>query len=457
MASWFDAATEYAATWLEYQVRHSDLPGLQFAIGMGGRDIVEGAFGKPALSAKDELTSRHLLRVASHSKTFTAAGILKLVDAGRLRLDDPSSAHIAGLHPEIGQATIRQLLTHSGGTTRDGLDAGQWQIRRPFLNEPELRSALAAPPVVPANTRFKYSNHGYGLLGLIIAKITGESYGSWMQREIVQAAGLSRTYVDAPFDEQAPLARGASHRLIGQGRHEIDTSIPTNALAAATGFASTAGDLVRFFRQLSPEAENGWLSIAARREMTRRHWLVPDMSVERHYGLGTMHGNTSGWAWFGHSGVFPGCLSHTAVVPGADVAVSAIVNGVETQPALLVDGVLAILRAIREGGSASPATASWRGRWWTPWAAFDFVPLENKVLVLAPAQANPLIDCLELGEVSETSARIVRAGGFANFGEYARLIKDTSGKPKELWLGGTKLLSENDISREIGERFAKGA
>jgi D-alanyl-D-alanine carboxypeptidase len=453
MTEWLSPALRYAADWLAYQVRHHDLPGLQFAAAGHGVVAAEAAWGEAAAGSGERLSSQHRLRVASHSKTFTTAGIMTLVDAGRLRLDDPVGRYVADLHPDTSVATLRQALSHTAGLIRDGRDAGQWQMRRPFLDAGELRQALAQAPILAANTRFKYSNHGFGLLGLIIEAVTGEPYGAWIAREVVAAAGLERTVPDGPIAAGVPRSLGHGIRtLLGQ-RFVIDNTGTTGGLAAATGFASTAGDLVRFFAQLAPDASNVWLTAAARREMTRRHWRVPDVSVERHYGLGTMHAGEGDWAWFGHAGGFPGTLSHTSVLPAQGVTVSVIINAADVAPAVLVDGLIAVLRAYREGGPPSPATAPWTGRWWSLWGAFDLVPMNDKVLVTIPAQANPMLDAVELTDVTANSARTAKAGGYLSFGEGARLERDAAGQPRALWLGGTELLPEAALAQEVRQRF----
>src|SRR5207247_5734484 len=152
-------------------------------------------------------------RVASHSKSFAAAGIMKLRDKGRLRLDDEAGRYVDDLDPAVAKTTIAQLLSHSSGLVRDGPDAGQWQDRRPFLGASELRADLAAAPVIAANTRFKYSNHGFGLAGMVIEAITGEPYRDWIKREIVEAVGLAETEPDMPIPGNAPMARGHSAKL----------------------------------------------------------------------------------------------------------------------------------------------------------------------------------------------------------------------------------------------------
>ena len=117
---------------------------------------------------------------------------MKLRDQRRLRLDDPIGAHVSGLNEGVADVTVAQLLAHSAGVIRDGADAGHWLERQPFLDEAGLDAELARPLKLPPNERFNYSNIGFGLLGKLIASVTGKSYVSWIAREVVAAAGLLR-------------------------------------------------------------------------------------------------------------------------------------------------------------------------------------------------------------------------------------------------------------------------
>src|SRR4029077_12719622 len=156
MVPWLKAALGYIPQWLDHQMRLAEQPGTVLAIAEKGKLVFEQAFGKADLVRDTTLSPRHRFRVASHSKSFTAAGILKLREQGRLGLDDPAGRYVKGLHPAVAQATIAQLLSHSAGLIRDGTDSGQWLARRALLDQRELREALAAPPILEANTRFKY-------------------------------------------------------------------------------------------------------------------------------------------------------------------------------------------------------------------------------------------------------------------------------------------------------------
>jgi D-alanyl-D-alanine carboxypeptidase len=455
MSDWLSPAVEYIASWIELQHRHLDLPGVAIAISDASGVRLDAAFGVADAQSGARLTPRHRFRVASHSKTFTAVAIMKLKEAGRLRLDDPVGQYIAGLAPAIATATIAQLLSHTAGICRDGSDAAQWSDRGPFLDEAALKRDLAVPPVIDANTRMKYSNHGYGLLGLVIEAITGEPYTRWMRREVIDAAGLKQTYPDTPLPARVPFSRGHTGKLLLGERLVIPGDNPTHALASATGFVSTAADLTRFFLQLAPSAKSSLLSIASRRELMRRQWRVPDIGMEMHYGLGTVHGGAGRWAWFGHTGGFQGYLTQTVAVPSQGIAASILTNALDGAPTVLMDGCLRILQAFARHGPPRKSVADWRGRWWSLWGAVDLVPMGEVVIVATPSLGNPLFDAAELTSTGTDTATISKAGGFGNYGESARLVRNHRGSVEEVRLAATRLRRDRSLARELRRRYQR--
>ena len=295
MEPWLQSATGYIRSWIEFQIRASEQPGCIVAIAHRGKLVTEFAFGYANLATGEKLTPRHRFRIASHSKSFTAAAIMKLRERRRLRLDDPVGQYVNGLHPQVAETTIAQVLSHSAGLTRDGVDSGQFTDSRAYLNAKELLAELRLPPAITPNTRFKYSNHGFGLLGLVIEAITGEPYRVWVAREIIDAAGLRETTPDMAAAKGVPFARGHSYRIPVGRRLVIPGDNATHAIMPAAGFVSTAADVARFFAQLAPNAKRSLLSPVSRREMTRKQWRNPHASVEGYYGLGIMSGSLGGW------------------------------------------------------------------------------------------------------------------------------------------------------------------
>lgn len=456
MADWLAPALAYIPQWIAHQRRITEMPGIAVAVAQGGKLVLDQAFGLANLATGEALTPKHLFRVASHSKTFTAVGIMRLLEAGRLRLDDAAGQYVQGLHPEVAKATIAQLLSHTAGIVRDGDDTGQWADRRPFLNEAELRAALAEAPVIPANTRMKYSNHAFGLAGLVIAAVTGEDYNSWIAREVVKKAGLENTAPDAPVGPKVKTSRGHSSKWALGERLVIPADNCTHALASATGFLSTAGDLARFYATLDPAAPKSIISAASRREMTRQQWPVPDTAGDRHYGLGTIHGRVGDWEMYGHSGGFQGVRTQTATIPSQKLTVSVLTNAADGNPALLLEGVVHILRAFQKHGAPGKAVAGWTGRWWSLWDAVDLVPMGNTVFLAVPGQANPFADVSELEVTGADVAVIRKSGGFGSHGEAARLVRGRGGKVASVVYAGGKLVDEAAIGKELRARYAAG-
>lgn len=245
MDQWLTAALDCIPQWLEFQMRQSEQPACIISVAQRDQIVLERAFGFADMAKGEKLAPRHRFRIASHSKSFTAAGIMKLRERGGLRLDDPVGQYVSGLHRQVAEATISQVMSHSAGIIRDGHDAGYYADRRPFPSEAELRADLKPPPVIEPNTQLKYSNQGFGLLGLMIEAITGEPYRRWIKRETIDAVGLKETEPDMPMARRAPFARGHTTKL-QLGRRLVspgDNSF--NAVAPAGGFVSTASDLAR--------------------------------------------------------------------------------------------------------------------------------------------------------------------------------------------------------------------
>ncbi|MGJ7486979.1 serine hydrolase domain-containing protein [Variovorax sp. LT2P21] len=453
MDKWLAAAIDYIPRWMELQMRVTERPGVSIAIDHRQRPVLQLALGHADALAKTRLTPQHRFRIASHSKTFTAAGILKLREGGKLQLDDAVGRYVVGLHPQMAAATLSQLLSHSAGTVRDGPDAGQFQDRRAFLSRDELMAQLREPPALEANTRFKYSNHGFALLGQVMETLTGEAYGDWMQREIIDAAGLRNTRPDAGTDAARTMARGHSGRVLLGRRVVVPGDPPTHAMAPAAGFVSTAADVAAFYAQLVPTARRSVLTPASRHEMTRRHWAVPHSSTPAWYGLGTMQGSFQGWDWFGHTGSLQGFVSRSLAVPQQALAVSVLCNSLDGFSWPWMDGIVQILQAFERHGAPTAKTRAWSGRYWSLWGPTDLVPMRDRVFAVSPTLAAPFTDATELTVSGKERALISLANGYASHGEAARLVRDPAGAVQEVWLGGSRLRPEAKAARELRSRY----
>jgi hypothetical protein len=313
---------------------------------------------------------------------------------------------------------------------------------------------LKSPPAIEPNTRFKYSNHGFGLLGLVIEAVTGVPYRVWIEREIVDAVGLRETEPDMPIAKGIPFARGHTLRLPLGRRLVVPGENPANAIAPAGGVVSTAADVARFFAQLAPNAKRSVLSAASRREMTRKHWRNPHSTLEGHYGLGIMSGTMGGWDWFGHTGGFQGYVSRTCVIPACDLTITILTNSADGWAGFWLDGAMHILRAFKARGAPKRRVRDWTGRWWGLWGAIDLVPMGNLVIVANPHALNPFMDATEIEVTGRDTGRISLAAGYASHGQAVRRARNKAGTVTDIWLAGSNLKPEKTLAAEIERRYA---
>jgi D-alanyl-D-alanine carboxypeptidase len=452
---WLDPALAYVQDWLAFQVERYRQPGCAVAIAQGTELLAEHAFGHADLRTGETLTPRHRFRIASHSKAFTATAVMLLREQGRLGLDDPIGGYVPGLHKDLAGARIAELLSHGAGVTRDGADSGQFQDRRPYLSRGELLAELALRQPMEPGVQLKYSNHGYGLLGVLIEEVTGTPYTDWVLRNVVRPAGLRETVPDMPLlPRAARMARGHSTEFPFPQRLVIPGDNACNAIAAAGGYVATAADTARFFAQLDPACAESVLSPASRRLMAQRRWRDDCSTVESHYGFGLMSSAPGPREWVGHTGSLQGFLSRTARFTASGLTVTVLCNALDGPSWLWVDGVASILHAFRQRGAPPRRLQPWRGRWWSLWGCTDLVPVGDAVLQVAPAMFPPFDESTtELQVTGKDRATIRRTTGYGSPGQAVKLVRDARGRAVELWTGGTRLIPREAMVAEATQRY----
>ncbi len=455
---WLAPAVKYSQNWLDFQQERNPRPGLQLALVLDGKLVWQYASGVANAQLATPLTNDHLSRFASHSKSFTATAILLLRERGKIGLDDRAGKFVSGLHKSLANVRIEQLLSHSAGVVRDGQDSGQFQDRRPYLSAKELMADLKIAQPFAAGMQLKYSNHGYGLLGMILENVTQTPYTKWMQENILGPCKLTQTSPDISMLGKKALFANGHTGLWPYGRHVIPADNPCHAMTPAAGFVSTASDMARFFAQLAPNAPNSILSLESRREMTRRRWQDNCSAEHTHYGLGLMSAGQGKKEWFGHSGGFQGVVSRTAHFPATGMTLSALCNANDGLAWPWLDGVYSILSNFRELGPPSRRVRGWAGRWWAHWGEYDLVPVGDKVLGISPSALLPMHDYVDEFRIDdEDHGLTLRASAYNKPGEPIVRIRNAAGKVIAIRNGGTLLSDRATIQEEISSRYVRAA
>ncbi|MBV9354972.1 MAG: beta-lactamase family protein [Chloroflexi bacterium] len=433
----------YADRWLSFRQQLREIPGLVAAICLDGEMLLNKGYGLANLERQTPMTPDRIFRVASHSKTFTATAIMRLAEQGRLRLDDALGTYLPWLGgaPAIGQASIRQVLNHAAGIVRDGYDADYWQLDGDFPRTDRLQQlTLTQGAILPPNDAFKYSNIGYGLLGLIVEAASGLDYNRYVRQEIVERLGLRDTGPDIDLDPGLGerLVTGYSARRPGLPRRPLSRA-PTHALAPATGFYSTAADLCRYasahcFGNLE------LLTDASKREMQHPAWSI-DQTEDR-YGLGLVIQQYGERRMIGHGGSFPGESTQTLVDPVGRLVVVVLVNtnGPDRLAGALASSVVRILDASVRRGRAAVAAAwpaeRFTGRFANLWGVTDVVAFGGALVALNPEDDDPVQQVTELRVLDADTLAIASTIGYGAQGESIRYVRDGSGRTTRIVRAG---------------------
>ena len=433
------AAAPVFEQWLELQRRRTRTPGVQAAVRVGGRLVFSTALGTADVTTGEPLTPRHLFRIASHSKTFTATAVLQLVEAGRMRLDDPIGQWVPEVPAELEAVTVRELLGHQGGVIRDGRDNDHWQLLHAFPDAGQLL-ALAADggAVFERNEHFKYSNIGYSLLGLAIEAVTGTSYAEHLRTAVLEPLGLTDTGPELDPARAADYAAGHTGLLDGEDTRLTIPHVDTRAMAAATGFFATAEELTAFGAAHVPGDER-LLTDGSKRLMQRPESEISAHGEEvRRYGLGMDLRTAGARQLVGHSGGYPGHITRTWIDPAGSVVVSVLTNAIDGPADVLARGLLALLDLALAAPAAEPAAdlERYTGRFANLWGVLDVVALGGRLVLLHPASPAPAEGYVELTVEGPDTLRQEAVAGFGSAGETVEYERDAEGRTVAIRAGG---------------------
>jgi CubicO group peptidase (beta-lactamase class C family) len=429
----------YADRWIAYQQERREVPGIAVTISHGDQVLLAQGYGYADLERQTPMTSRHIFRIASHSKTFTATAILQLLERGKLRLDDPLASSIPwlGRLGDLAQVSIRQALNHSSGVIRDGLDAAYWHLERGFPDADELRRLVEdGGAVLAANERFKYSNIAYGLLGLVIEAASGTPYNQYVKEHIVDRLGLADTGPELDDHARTRLVKGYTSRHLGLPRRPIP-DIDTRALSPATGFYSSAEDLSRYV-SAHFLGDARLLRDASKREMQQPYWEVAQ--ADERYGLGFDVVKIGERQLVGHGGGFPGHITRTLFDPVDRLAIVVLTNEI-AGPARAI--AHAVVRIIDFALKQPPATNHdgrhdrYVGRFVDLWGVTDVAAFGDALLALSPEGDDPTKDVTRLRVEDTDTLRITDTDGYGSPGESVRYSRDAEGRVTMVRFGGT--------------------
>ena len=308
-------------------------PGLAYAIVYDGDVVHTGTLGYTDIQRQIPVTPHSVFRIASMTKSFVAAAILQLRDAGQLKLDNPVAHYIPEmkgqrlLTADAPEITIRHLLTHSAGFPEDN----PWGDRQLEIDDERFMELIQdgftfsnAPGV-----GYEYSNTAYALLGEVVKRVSGHRYDAYINTNVLQPLGMAHTYWEYNEVPDSLLAKG--YRWVYDD-WVAQPMLHDGAYGAMGGLMSSLDDFAKYtalFLQAWPARDGqdgGPIKRSSLREM-QQPWtfnnlntnalvngdLCPTVSAYG-YGLRWTH-DCAKVTTVGHSGGLPGFGSNWIILP----------------------------------------------------------------------------------------------------------------------------------------------
>lgn len=306
-----------ANAYMEAAVRNDQFSG-SILVAHDGKPLVDKAYGMANYELSVPNTPQTVYHIASLTKQFTAMAIMQLQEHGRLNVNDPICKYLDDCPTAWQPITIHHLLTHSSGIPNfTGLPTWDEVLGRKTYRHSELvRLFHDLPLEFTPGEEFRYSNSGYHLLGLIIERASGKSYGQFLRDGIFAPLGMDHT----TYDDNRNLIPGRATGYYSRGTSFVTAPyIDLTTTYADGGITSTTGDLLRWDQALYSSK------------------LVSEESLEKIF---TPYKDTYGYGWdideqlerraIHHSGSFSGFSSYILRFPAERVTVIVLSNSDRT-------------------------------------------------------------------------------------------------------------------------------
>lgn len=450
-----EKSLNYIRDWLRFMQERSDIPGLAVTVGVDGKVLLNEAYGYANLDKKEKLTTNHLFRIASHSKTFTATALMQLQEQGKLRIDDCVVDYLPWLKEHKDKrwqkVTIRQLMSHGAGVVRDGLNQNFWQLYRPFPDAEQFKKEmLQTDLVLDNNVKLKYSNYGYTLLGMLVEAISGQAYNDYVQEHIVDVLNLENTGPEYSQKIDSRLVTGYSAPELHKERLPI-AQIDTRAMASATGFYSNGVDLVKYF-SAHMVGSGKLLDDESKKEMQRIQWQAQNTDEKEAYGLGMDIEEIDNKAWKGHGGGFPGQTTKSYFEPKDKVVVTVLTNGLATYPDGIAKSIIKAINYCQEHWSTeSKKFEKYEGRFLGLWSAMDVLAIGTKLTIIYPRYYDPFNRPEELEHVRGDTFKIGETDSFGSEGEPVEFNFEGD-KVSSIACAGEELLPEKEYIKRLEQK-----
>ncbi len=300
------------------------IPGLSIAVVRDGMVVKAQGYGFANLEHKVPATADTIYQSGSVGKQFTSAGVMLLVEDGKIGLDDKVSKYFPNTPDTWKEITVRHLRTHTSGIP--GYDyGGKFDLRKDYTEDELLQEAMKLPMDFPPGTKWKYSNTGYVLLGILIGKVSGKFYGDFLKDRVFTPLGMTTARI---INEPDIIPnRAAGYELVkGEWKNQSWVSPVLNTTADGSLYL-TVQDMAKWDMVLYTDT----LLKKASRDTIWTPVKLADGKTHP-YGFGWQLSDTNGHKTIEHGGAWQGFTSYITRYPDDHLSVIVLTNRAGANP-----------------------------------------------------------------------------------------------------------------------------
>ena len=316
------------------EMARQHIPGLAVAVVRGGALVTARGYGLANVEHDVPVTPDTIFQSGSLGKMFTAAAVMLQVEDGKIALSDSIARFFPGAPAAWKTITVRHLLTHTSGIP-DYTD-GAIDLRRDYTEDQLAQMAYRLKPDFTPGEKWKYSNTGYLLLGIIVRKASGKFYGDVLAERVFAPLGMKTTRVISEAD--IVPHRAAGYRLVKGELKNQDWVSPSLNTTADGALYFSVRDLI------------AWdAGVRAGRILRAASWKEVFSPVRLNdgktfaYGFGWALGTRGGQPFYRHGGAWQGFKTHYARFDRGDLSIIVLANLQQADPGKIVDAIAAAL------------------------------------------------------------------------------------------------------------------
>jgi CubicO group peptidase (beta-lactamase class C family) len=282
------------------EMKQQQAPGLTLAVVRNGEVVKAQGYGLANVEHQVPAKRETVYQSGSLGKQFTATAVMLLVEDGKVKLDDQVSMYLPDTPEAWKGVTIRHLLTHTGGIKEY---TSILNLRVDYTEDELLKKAFDLPLDFPPGEKWKYSNTGYAVLGILVSKVAGKFYGDMLQERVFAPLGMKTARIISEADIIPNRAAGY-HFVKGELKNQDWVAPKVNTTGDGSLYL-TVDDLIQWDAALYTEK-------VLKKTSLDQMWTPAKTNDGKatEYGFGWALSTVNGHARIHHGGAWQGFSSY---------------------------------------------------------------------------------------------------------------------------------------------------